>query len=197
MTRNLKNDAAKKSILIFAFAVGGASAAMLYRFFEPYLPWLRAHKPALATIIAAVLALVVYFLLRPGKIASSLKEIDAMTGHEFERFLAKLFQRMGYRALVVGASGSDFGADLVIEKGGVKIAVQAKNYDRGRVGNDAVQQAIAGATYYDCKAAMVVTNVSYTKAALMQAQGCSLFPVTLWNRTDLEAVLSRRGARPH
>ena len=103
-----------------------------------------------------------------------------------------MFQRMGYRTEVVGASGSDFGADLVIEKSGIKIAVQAKNYERGRVGNDAVQQVIAGATYYDCKAALVVTNVSYTKAAQMQARGCSLFPVTLWSRADLEIVLSRR-----
>ncbi len=195
MAKALKKSAAKQGLLISAFIVGGASTAALCRLSDPRLLWVRAHENHLLTIASALLLLALYLFLRPRKIAASLREIDAMTGHEFERFLAKLFQRMGYRAQVVGASGSDFGADLVIEKGGVKIAVQAKNYDGGRVGNDAVQQAIAGATFYDCKAALVVTNASYTKAALLQARACGLFPVTLWNRTDLEAVLSKHRFR--
>lgn len=123
------------------------------------------------------------------RLASSLKEIDRMGGHDFERFLVRLFQKHGYLAKNVGATGGDFGADLVIEKSGVKIAVQAKNYTSGRVGNDAVQQAIAGATFYDCDQAMVVTNARYTKSAYKQAKACRYFPVTLWDRDAIQSLL--------
>ena len=66
--------------------------------------------------------------------------------------------------------------------------MQAKNYDAGKVGNDAVQQAIAGAMYYQCHEAMVVTNNRFTLAAKRQAKRSSL-PVTLWNRIDLGKIL--------
>lgn len=147
-----------------------------------------------AIVVACLLvpvALSALYLFKKNRLAASLQEIDTMSGHEFERFLACLFKRMGYRTRLVGASGGDFGADLVIEKGGVSIAVQAKNYELGHVGNDAVQQVIAGTTYYNCQAALVVTNSLYTKAAIEQARGCTVFPVTLWNRYDLEMVLRK------
>ena len=111
-----------------------------------------------------------------------------MSGQDFERFLTRLFERLGYAVEHVGRGGSDFGADLVIEKNRFKIAVQAKNYESGRVGNDAVQQAIAGATYYGCAQAMVVTNASFTAAARKQAGNSSL-PVSLWGRKELEQAV--------
>jgi HJR/Mrr/RecB family endonuclease len=130
----------------------------------------------------------IWHLLRRRKIEVAMDAIDAMSGHEFERFLKRLFGRMGYAVDHVGRGGGDFGADLVIEKGAKRIAVQAKNYESGRVGNDAVQQAIAGATYYNCPQAMVVTNATYTHAARKQASQSSL-PVSLWGRKELERAV--------
>jgi len=130
------------------------------------------------------------YLYRKYRLASTMAEIDQMTGKQFEKFLARLFKRHGYRTVHVGAKGSDYGADLVVEKDNHKIAVQAKNYDTGRVGNDAVQQAVAGASFYDCEAAIVVTNSMFTRAAKQQAAGSNV-PVSLWDRNTLRKALRK------
>lgn len=155
---------------------------------------LREHWEWVAAGALAVAAIWAWLMIRRRRLAATMEEIDAMGGHEFETYLVKVFRKMGYRAKNVGAKGGDFGADLVVERGGVRTAVQAKNYDKGRVGNDAVQQAIAGATYYKCERAMVVTNSRFTRAAHEQAQGSEIIPVALWGRKELEEIL--RGREP-
>jgi len=145
-------------------------------------------------IVAAAVAgfLILVLLIKRIGLVKSMKAVDAMGGHEFERYLAKVFRGLGYSVETVGLGGGDFGADLIVTKRGVSTAVQAKNYDRkNRVGNDAVQQAIAGATYYNCREAMVVTNSTFTKAAKEQASKCTAFPVTLWSRDDLQKAIKK------
>ncbi len=186
--RKKKRSGSKRGGSLLVVAVAGVAG---------YLAWchralIEAYTPHLLIAGATVIVFWFYRVVRRHRIASTLSEIDAMDGHEFERFLVRLFRRLGYRARNVGGQGGDFGADLIVEKDGARIAVQAKNYLSGRVGNDAVQQAIAGATYYDCQEAMVVTNAMFTRAASEQAKGCSLFPVTLWNRRDLERIICQR-----
>ena len=141
--------------------------------------------------IAAVIGLLwVWRIVRTHRLASSMAQIDAMGGVEFERYLVRLFKKLGYKSRHVGGGGGDFGADVIAEKGGVKVAVQAKNYASGKVGNDAVQQAIAGATYHHCDEAMVVTNARFTRAAKEQAEKSTL-KVILWDREVLQQILSR------
>ncbi|MBW2536031.1 MAG: restriction endonuclease, partial [Deltaproteobacteria bacterium] len=72
------------------------------------------------------------------RVTESIEGVDAMGGTEFEHFLVKLFTALGYSATHTGKSG-DFGADLILEGKDGRVAVQAKNYDTGNVGNDAVQ----------------------------------------------------------
>ena len=146
------------------------------------------HWPWFVGAGVLVVAAWVWHLVRRRRIDLAMDAIDAMNGQEFERFLARLFERMGYAVEHVGRGGGDFGADLVIEKNRFKIAVQAKNYDRDKVGNDAVQQAIAGAAYYGCPQAMVITNSRYTAAAREQATN-STIPVSLWARRELEQAV--------
>jgi len=123
------------------------------------------------------------------RIQASISQVDQMDGTQFEYFLVRLFTSLGYAATHTGQSG-DFGADLIVEGRDGKIAVQAKNYDTSNVGNKAVQEAIAAASYYKCHAAMVVTNSHYTSAAIKQAQGSNP-PVRLIDREDLEELLAR------
>ena len=78
----------------------------------------------------------------------TLKDIDLMTGIEFENFLCDLFQKMGYHTLSTKISG-DQGIDIVAEKDSIKIGIQAKCYT-GTVGNGAIQEAAAGKTFYCC-----------------------------------------------
>jgi hypothetical protein len=91
-----------------------------------------------------------------------------MRASEFESFLAEVFKTLGYHVEETGQSG-DQGVDLIAVKHGRRIAVQAKGYS-GSVGNAAVQEAFAGMAHYQCHACAVVTNSSYTTAAVSLAE---------------------------
>lgn len=105
---------------------------------------------------------------------AGIRQVDAMTGDEFEGLLAALYRSMGYTVRHTGRQG-DFGADLVIEQGCERRVVQAKRY-HGAVGIDAVQQAVGAVGYYDATGATVATNSRCTPAAraLAVASGVDL-----------------------
>lgn len=87
-----------------------------------------------------------------------------MRGIEFEDFLADVFVKLGYKVETTKTTG-DQGADLLVSKKGRKIAIQAKGYPNSTVGNKAVQEAHAGKSFYQCQAAAVITNSTYTTSA--------------------------------
>ncbi len=111
---------------------------------------------------------------------SGITEIDKMDGRQFEHYLGLLFKTQGYKTTVTRAAG-DYGADLVIEKEGKKIVVQAKRYSKN-VGIEAVQQAQASIAHYKAHEAWVVSNSDYTDAARNLASSNS---VRLINRKML------------
>ncbi|MBW7474820.1 restriction endonuclease [Paenibacillus oenotherae] len=122
---------------------------------------------------------------------SRIDEIDRMTGVQFEQRLALYFQSCGYSVKDTAVTG-DHGADLVIQKDGVRIAVQAKRYDRkNSVGNSAVQEAIAGKIMYDCTECYVITTSYFTKAATELATKAG---VRLINRDELVRMLGNEVA---
>jgi restriction system protein len=121
---------------------------------------------------------------------AGIREVDAMTGDEFEARLAALYRAMGYEVCHTGRRG-DFGADLVVERDGERAVVQAKRY-RGAVGLEAVQQAAGAARYYDTPGAAVVTNSTCTPAARSLAAASG---VCLVERQDLIHLLSLHSGR--
>lgn len=96
--------------------------------------------------------------------AAKATELDALSGVEFEEFLAGLFRVQGYATELTPVTG-DYGADLILIKDGQRIAVQAKRYI-GSVGVQAVQEALSGMAYYKCHTAWVVTTGTYTSNAI-------------------------------
>ena len=91
---------------------------------------------------------------------------------------------------VVGRTG-DFGADLVITKGGVRTAVQAKQRSRGSVPIKAVQEVVGSLPHYRCQRGLVVTNQRFTAAARQLAKEHG---VELWDREVLiNRILQVRG----
>ncbi|WP_372946791.1 restriction endonuclease [Mariniphaga sp.] len=94
----------------------------------------------------------------------TIAEVENMDGFEFEDFLAELYRKAGYKVHITSKSG-DQGADLIIEKDGINIAVQAKKYS-GKVTNKAVQEVVAAMKYYDCDKAIVITTGYFTKSAI-------------------------------
>jgi hypothetical protein len=93
--------------------------------------------------------------------------VSAMSGSEFERFVGKLYTRLGY-VVSLTQGGADQGVDLILYKDDHKIAVQAKRWN-APVGNAAVQQVIAGKLYYGCSAGIIVTNSSFSGSAVALA----------------------------
>ncbi|MDH0683423.1 restriction endonuclease [Achromobacter animicus] len=116
--------------------------------------------------------------------------VDAMNGYDFEKFLAEIFQMSGYDVEETRLSG-DQGADLLVSRFGKKIVIQAKNYS-GTVGNAAVQEAISAKSFYGCDEAMVVTNSSFTRAAIELAEVAS---VRLIGRRELQGYLDDHNQR--
>ncbi|WP_151734065.1 restriction endonuclease [Paenibacillus tengchongensis] len=117
---------------------------------------------------------------------SGIADIDNMEGIQFERYLGHLFRAQGYKSEVTKAAG-DYGADLLIQKDGKKIVVQAKRYNKN-VGIKAVQEAQAAIAHYGASEAWVVSNSDYTAAAYELAQSNR---VQLINREALiEMVLA-------
>jgi restriction system protein len=113
----------------------------------------------------------------------SFDDVSLMTGREFEEFLARLFEQMGYSDIRM-TPANDQGGDLVcVSPIGTSTVVQAKRW-KGPVGNGAVQEVLGAMRHYGCDEGIVVTNSTFTSAATRLAAGCS--DVTLRDRQWLE-----------
>ena len=147
----------------------------LFVIFVGYLGW-----RSMQSVEGIVLAIMLYYILlwsykiwrktrHSAKLRKAgMKEIDQMTGEEFEQFLGELFKRRGFKITYTSTSG-DYGADLILRDGDEKIAVQAKRYS-GNVGVKAVQEIIGAVKMYDANEAWVVTNSYFTKQAIKLAE---------------------------
>jgi len=150
-----------------------------------------------AAVIGLAVAVVIMILVNNVKAErlkkSGIADIDKMEGVQFEKYLGHLFRGKGYKAEVTKAAG-DYGADLILQKDGKKIVVQAKRYSKN-VGIKAVQEAQASIAHYRAAEAWVVTNSDYTAAAYELAKSNK---VKLINRDALiELILGMNpGATP-
>lgn len=115
-----------------------------------------------------------------------LAKVDAMDGHEFEAFCAELLKENSFVNVEVTQASGDFGVDVLAEKDGVTYAVQCKCYS-DKVGNHAVQEATSGAQYYHRMVAVVLTNSTFTPAAIETAQKTN---VLLWDREKLKEMMA-------
>ena len=121
--------------------------------------------------------------------------VDAMTGVEFEHYVAAVLRGVGYEIDFTRATG-DFGVDLIATRDGVRTAVQCKRQARAVTGS-AIQQVVAGAPVHDCTATMVVCNHRYTRAAeqLAEVHDCVLIGRTQLARMARSRVRSKVGRR--
>ena len=123
---------------------------------------------AVGLVLAAVLS--AEAIRRP----TNMTAIDAMTGIEFEDYVAARLRRAGWQVDFTRATG-DYGVDLIAVKDGKSVAVQCKRYGNP-VGVAAVQQVVSGARHHDCTRSIVVSNQEFTAAAkqLAYTHGCQL-----------------------
>ncbi|MDI6820651.1 MAG: restriction endonuclease [Patescibacteria group bacterium] len=92
-----------------------------------------------------------------------------LSGTDFEKLLYRLFEAMGYKVELVGHSG-DQGGDLIANKEGERVLIQAKCYRDWSTGNAAVQQVVGAMNHYNCNKTIVVTTSHFTSEAIILAK---------------------------
>lgn len=88
-----------------------------------------------------------------------------MDGYQYEQRCAKYLEEKGFSDIKVTPGSGDQGVDIIASKDGKKYGIQCKYYT-GSVGNKAVQEAYAGAAFYSCNIAMVITNSTFSSSAI-------------------------------
>lgn len=99
-----------------------------------------------------------------------------MDGYQFEYQCADILKRNGFSKIQITKSSGDQGVDILAYRRRKKYGIQCKYYSYP-VGNKAVQEAYAGANFYDCDKAMVMTNLTFTRSASELAEKLE---VELW-----------------
>lgn len=120
-------------------------------------------------------------------IDQELARIDTMSadGWKFEQYAADILRLIGYSNVAVTTGSGDYGIDILAEREGVTYAIQCKCYSNP-VGNKAVQEAFSGKEYYKKMVAVVLTNSTFTSAALKTAAETR---VLLWDRAKLREMI--------
>jgi restriction system protein len=176
------NPAAVTTVVVLLLLIGGFTGRFVYRRLKRRERRLAARRFAEQQGVEEERAEQEYVRwLR----SADMDALDRMTGIEFEHALAQLFTDLGYGAVVTQAS-RDYGADVVLSRGGQKIVVQAKRYT-GTLGLDAVQEASAARLHYGAVRAIVVTTSAFTRPAHTLAQTTG---VELWDRHRLNEELA-------
>lgn len=121
----------------------------------------------------------------------NINDIDNFDGFEFESFCKELLIVEGYGDVEQTQESVDYGIDIIAEKNNIKYAIQCKRYE-GKVGNDAIQEALTGKEYYDCNIAIVFTNSTFTHNAQVLSKSAG---VILWDRNVLLKMIERNKKR--
>lgn len=164
----------KVAVVLAAAAAGGAHLAGVD-------PWwcvaIGAGSPLAAYAAPRFVRGTLAGLGTPGKRE---RPEEAMTGLEFEDYVARVARGCGVPVIMTPLSG-DWGVDLIVGVRPNRIAIQCKRQSRP-VGPGAVQEVVAGAPMQDCATTMVVSNQPFTPAAQRLAE---LHGTTLVGGSDL------------
>ena len=170
----------KKNITLFSFL---SFLVVYYTYF-----FFSLEK---ALIIAVVIMFCIFIYERTRKIRSrnkylksGMKDVDTMSGTEFESFLLAHFEKLGYKGHTTQAS-NDFGADLVLKKDGDVIVIQAKRHN-SKIGIKAVQEVAGAIVFYNASKGFVISNNYFTPAAIKLADAAK---IELWDRKKLSVLI--------
>lgn len=113
----------------------------------------------------------------------------------FERAIQRFLLHAGFDDLILVGGSGDGGADVVGNRNGQTLVVQAKYRSRGTLlGSDPVHEVAVSAGRYDAQIAVVATNTGFTETALSSAEkiGRDLgLRILLWNNDFLSNQFRR------
>ncbi|WP_064504236.1 restriction endonuclease [Alkalihalobacillus trypoxylicola] len=145
--------------------------------------------------IISIILLVIVILIGAAKLKQkkydlqkiSMKDIDRMSGYEFEDYLYVLLAAIGIETLYITKKSRDFGADLIFESNdGVRIAVQAKRYS-DKLGLKAVQEIHTACSFYQANKGLIITNSSQISDPCYQLAAAT--QVGIIDRDGLQAII--------
>jgi restriction system protein len=121
-----------------------------------------------------------------------------MRPEQYEHHIARILRAEGWDAEVTPYQ-RDFGVDIIAERDGVRLSVQAKMWAGAnrRVAEPEVMQLYGAAAYADCSKAMMVTDSEVLEPARRIAEklGIEIRPVPIEDLPSVEgAVASKRPA---
>lgn len=133
----------------------------------------------ISIIVIAIIASIIYYAIK-WKVKNKNKHREygmheynkevCVSGEDYEKYVASQLRKQGYHSVKITKASGDHGADIIAyAPDGVKCAIQCKYYSKP-VGNKAIQEALAGAVFYECNRAIVITNTTFTKQAIEEAK---------------------------
>lgn len=100
------------------------SGAIMWGFVQGWLQALVIAWPLVLGLVVIHGGKFAYRLYEKKRLSQSgVADIDRMDGRTFDKYLETLFERLGYRVELTRYVG-DYGADLVVQKDGVKTVIQ-------------------------------------------------------------------------
>lgn len=131
------------------------------------------------------------------RVGNDMEDDDAtLSGVDYEKKLQEeILQKVPSASVSMTAATGDHGADLLVDLGDLRIAIQAKYY-QSSVGNAAVQEAFSGMGFYGADIAMVVCNSSFTKHAHQLAEKLGVILATSDDYIDVILELQKSSAKP-
>jgi len=100
---------------------------------------------------------------------AEIESLKALPWKDFEYLVAEAFQRQGYDVDYNLSSGADGGVDLILQRDGIKTAVQCKRWKTSKVGASVVRELIGAMIDIGADRGIVVTSGSFTADALSLA----------------------------
>lgn len=102
---------------------------------------------------------------------SGLDSVRALGWRDFERLVGEAYRRQGYRVEETGLGGADGGVDLVLARGGRRILVQCKRWDRERVPVNVVREMYGLLAHHRADEVRIAALGDFTRDARRFARG--------------------------
>lgn len=94
-----------------------------------------------------------------------IKQLCELDWFQFEKLMAILYRKYGYTVHHIGGANPDGGIDLIIEKHGVKSAVQCKHWKTWNVGVKTVREFLGALTHSGIKNGVIIALGGFTNEA--------------------------------
>jgi restriction system protein len=116
-----------------------------------------------------------------------LGDLAKLTWQQFEEVITDAYRRLGYRVAEVGGRGTaDGGVDVILERDGQRVVVQAKHCRRDAVGASLVRELYGVRRAIGADGAIFVTMGRFSSAAIAFADQVDM---TLVDRPELLRII--------